>query len=49
MELNLVDASDVAGELQTIYGGLDLRYLLMILTIFTALLESWLSNRLASL
>lgn len=47
--IKFVDANDVAGELQTIYGGLDLRYLLMILTIFTALLESWLSNRLASL
>ncbi len=47
--IQFAQPEDAANQLNTIYGGLDLRYLLLMLTIFTALVESWLANRLASL
>lgn len=47
--IQFIQPEDAAQELHLIYGDMDLRYLLLMLTIFTALVESWLSNRLASL
>jgi aerotolerance regulator-like protein len=47
--IRFADSSTIDKEIDSFYGGVDLRLLLIFLCIAIALLESWLSNHLASL
>ncbi len=47
--IRFADISTIDKEIDSFYGGIDLRLLLIFLCIAMAMLESWLSNHLASL